>query len=122
VTDRWDEAAQAWARGMRLSAPFVDERRRAASAKAQANRGRLGPCGIKGCKRNAYKGRLCRAHYAMVPQDERMGAALDAIQASMQASARRQRRYLRIVRDLLRAESAHPRIRSGHAAEGSRPA
>lgn len=92
---------------MRLSAPFADERRRAASARAQANRGAQGPCGIKGCKRNAYKGRLCRAHYAMVPQSERSGAMLDAITASMQASARRQRRYLRIVRDLLRDGAAN---------------
>lgn len=105
MADVYDEAAERWARGMRAAQPFIRERARAQSATAKANRGKLGPCGIAGCNRSAYKGRLCRKHYAMVPYSERSKTMIAVTNAQMHEARKAHKRYLGIVRRLVREQS-----------------
>jgi hypothetical protein len=103
MADEWDERAKAWAQGMRLAAPHIRTRQIAAQPMAVANRakGAKTLCGIAGCKRHAYKGRVCRKHYALVPHELRMGAWIAGVTAEMRAVERHRRRYLPAVRELL---------------------
>jgi len=95
--DRYDEWAKRWATGMRASEPYRDARRvaqqpRAVQARAE---GAKRPCGIQGCERHSYKGRLCRKHYAMVPYMQKMTLMIEAAEASAKVAARHHRRFLR---------------------------
>ena len=85
---------------MRIAAPKLDARRRAQQAVAVANRakGAERPCGIKGCTRHSYKGRLCREHYRMVPLRDKQELMFACMEASMATAARFHRRFLRDVR------------------------
>jgi hypothetical protein len=91
---------------MRAAEPYTQARRQAQQQVAVHNRARgsLTLCGIKGCKRHAYKGRLCRKHYDLVPYSERVGAYMVGVNAQMRAVARHHRRYLRIVREIVASD------------------
>lgn len=39
-------------------------------------------CGISDCKRRAFRGELCRAHWQMVPMGRRMDVCVSSIQAA----------------------------------------
>lgn len=89
--------AERWARGMQASEHFTRQRREAQRAVAVANRkrGAEHPCGIKGCTRHSYKGRLCRKHWSMVPQSDKITMMVAAMDAQMRAAQRHYPRFLR---------------------------
>ena len=102
--DDWIErAAENWKAGVRAAASKTAAHREAARAVAVANRaeGQKRPCGIKGCKRSSYKGRLCRKHYELVPWELKIGLYCHCIAAEMRAAERWHRRYLPAVRAIL---------------------
>jgi len=53
------------------------------------------PCKIKGCKRTAYKGSLCRGHWNMVPQNDKVQLMADTMIAAHNTAAKYHRRFLR---------------------------
>jgi hypothetical protein len=53
------------------------------------------PCRIKGCKRTAYKGALCRGHWNQVPYSDRLECASAAMDAAHRTAAKYHRRFLR---------------------------
>lgn len=53
------------------------------------------PCKIKGCPRKAYKGDLCKGHWAMVPYSDRARLAADAMMASHAVAKKFHARFLR---------------------------
>jgi hypothetical protein len=57
----------------------------------------LHPCKIRGCKRTAYKGSLCKAHWSMVPVADRVALTVAAMQAQHATAAKFHRRFLRDV-------------------------
>jgi hypothetical protein len=66
-------------------------------------------CGIKGCKRVPYKGRLCLAHWKMVPENDRMRAWLDSVTAAHRIAAKSHARFLRELQARLRSEAVAAR-------------
>ena len=57
-------------------------------------------CGIKGCKRAAHRGQLCRAHYQLVPHEMKVGAMIAVMRASHFTAKREHRKQLAYVRAL----------------------
>jgi hypothetical protein len=53
------------------------------------------PCRIKGCKRTAYKGALCKRHWDMVPVDDKRALMVETWEAQRAVSAKHHRRFLR---------------------------
>lgn len=66
-------AARAKTEAARLHGPALAERRRRMRERH--------PCKVKGCKRTAYKGAICRGHWDMIP----MRAKVDLVVATMEA-------------------------------------
>ena len=73
---------------MAAAKPYMDERRRAQAGVAKANRARgaSNPCGVKGCTRHSYKGRMCRKHWAEVPRSLKVEAQIAAMDAQMRTA------------------------------------
>ena len=92
--------AEKYAAGMPAAEPYMWQRRIAARKVAVANRaaGAKRPCGIKGCERHSYKGQLCRKHWAMVPQADKVGLMIACMEAQMREAERQHRRFLRELR------------------------
>src|SRR5437763_13361484 len=90
----WDEK---WAQGMQAAEPYMRERAAAQRQMQTANRARGAkrPCGIKGCKRHSYKGRLCRLHWQMVPTTDKVRLTVACMEAQMREADRQHRRFLR---------------------------
>ena len=105
--DKFDVWAKKWAMGMRAASSYSDRRRIEASDKAKANRaaGASRPCGIAGCKRHSYKGRLCRKHYAMVPHSSKMKLTMACWDAQFRTCSRHYARMLRELRATLKAST-----------------
>jgi hypothetical protein len=53
------------------------------------------PCGIKGCKRTAYKGALCKGHWDAVPYADKVELMVAAFEASHNVARKYHRRFLR---------------------------
>jgi hypothetical protein len=63
----------------------------------------MSTCGIKGCTFKAYKGRVCRKHYKLVPQRVVMETTWLSKEAEAKEARRQHRKYLGIVRARLSA-------------------
>jgi hypothetical protein len=89
--------ATKYARAMEAAEPYTRARQKAQHAVMVSNRaeGAKRPCGINGCKRHSYKGRLCRMHWAMVPQGDKMRLMIDSMEAQRRVAERHHRRFLR---------------------------
>jgi hypothetical protein len=104
--DRIDAAAERWKQNVIGAAPFT--RARAEAQRAMMIHNRANPrslCGIKGCDRHAYKGSLCRKHFALVPQSAKYEAWHDLYEAQQVAVAKVRRKQLALVRALLASAS-----------------
>jgi len=55
------------------------------------------PCKVKGCKRTAYKGAICKAHWDTIPQQAKAEATIGVMDAQLKATARYHRRFLRVL-------------------------
>ena len=53
------------------------------------------PCKIKGCKRTAYKGALCKGHWDLVPAQDKAQLTIAVMQAQRREAAKYHRRFLR---------------------------
>jgi hypothetical protein len=80
-------AAAAKTAARRLPGPVMAEVKR-------RNRERY-PCKVKGCKRTAYKGAICKGHWDMIPHREKIAATVAVFDAQLKATARHHRRFLR---------------------------
>lgn len=99
--------AQAHARGMEAAASLTAERRaqRQGESVAARARGAGRECGIKGCARRPFKGKLCRAHWQMVPYDDKARIAIDGMIASHEIARRAHARLLRELQARLTSEA-----------------
>lgn len=90
---------------MRAAQSKIGRRQIEAREKMIANRARGAEtlCGIAGCKRHAYKGRICRKHYALVPYSSRMQLTMDCYRAQLAAARRGHSRMLRELRVALKS-------------------
>lgn len=57
---------------MRAAQPYIKARQTAQRQAMIRNRANGKACGIEGCKYHAHKGQLCRKHYAMIPQGDKL--------------------------------------------------
>src|SRR5437660_11636077 len=64
------------------------------------------PCKIKGCKRTAYKGSLCRGHWSMVPNESKVQLTLACFAAQLDTARKHHARMLRELQARLKAEAA----------------
>jgi hypothetical protein len=80
------EAAAAKTAARRLSGPALAEHRRLMKERH--------PCKVKGCKRTAYKGSICKAHWDTIPQRSKVELVVAVIQAEVETAARFHRRFL----------------------------
>jgi len=104
----YNEWAQAYYTGLTAAAPRTAQRRaeraltgeRLAAVRSRSRE--LHPCGIRGCTRTAYKGELCRTHWNMVPYSEKVQLQLDAMTAVRTVTRKHHRRFLRLVRGLVK--------------------
>lgn len=105
MPDQYDQWARNWATGMRAAQSKVAPRREAARTVAVANRARgaLKPCGIDGCSRHSYKGNICRKHYALVPDLDKMELTIACWDASRKTADRFHKRFLSELRERLAA-------------------
>lgn len=53
------------------------------------------PCKVKGCKRTAYKGAICKAHWATIPVQSRIAATVAVMAAQRKETEKWHRRFLR---------------------------
>jgi predicted lipase len=61
------------------------------------------PCKVKGCKRTAYKGSICRAHWQLVPHADVIAMQIECMTAQRMIAAKHHRRFLRKVQILAKA-------------------
>lgn len=55
----------------------------------------LHPCKVKGCKRTAYKGAICRGHWAMIPTRAKVDLVIATMEAQKEVAADFHARWLR---------------------------
>ena len=53
------------------------------------------PCKVKGCKRTAYKGAICKAHWDTIPMREKIDAHIAMLSAQLKERDKWHRRFLR---------------------------
>jgi len=53
------------------------------------------PCKVKGCKRTAYKGAICRGHWAMIPVRAKVDLVIATMQAQQEVAGNFHDRWLR---------------------------
>jgi hypothetical protein len=53
------------------------------------------PCKVKGCKRTAYRGSICRPHYRLIPSREKIPLLIALFDAQAKTTARFHRKWLR---------------------------
>jgi hypothetical protein len=80
-------AARAKTEAARLRGPALAERRRWARERH--------PCKVKGCKRTAYKGAICRSHWAMIPVRAKVDLVIATMEAQQKTAERFHRKWLR---------------------------
>jgi hypothetical protein len=92
--------AQNYAAGVQAAEAKTARTRTAAQSKAVAHRaeGAKRPCGIKGCTRHAFKGRMCRLHYGMVPASSKIAVMIECMTAQRRIADKHHRRMLRELR------------------------
>ena len=78
---------------MTSGAELADVRRR--------NRERW-PCKIKGCKRTAHRGDLCKGHYDLVPLSMSIATQMESVRAAHRVAESWHRKQLAHVRKVIR--------------------
>ena len=105
------EPVSAAAENYRVGTAAAAERYAAAMEEARpkqlaAARRERTPCVVPACVKGASKGRLCRAHWEMVPAGDRMQVMLDAMRAQRRAADRAHRRLERELIARLRSKGS----------------